>query len=255
MGQFFCVNTIAQLWIHLFNQQHIYQNSTTYTTAKSNSYLAKCCIFIGSSCKVNSFTTSVEKSTFFVDEKWLSKKSPFVVFQFLNKLWNISHCFLKSWNVWELGNVWRPSFSTWNRTADVCCTLLIKPLLLWRNFLQDKNEISLDLTWGQKVSNRGFSTKTTRVALSKCSKRWTCLSRTWLAKYTQLWTDANKLWDGTETMINFQVLKKTREKKLKTKHNRKYPIDGDFLLFWIFVPIFTTFTQKRSAELRFSVLE
>ena len=43
--------------------------------------------------------------------------------------------------------------------------------------------------------------------------------------------------------------------RLKTKHNRKYPIDGDFLLFWIFVPILMTFTQKRSAELGYSVLK
>ena len=42
---------------------------------------------------------------------------------------------------------------------------------------------------------------------------------------------------------------------LKTKHNKKYPIDGDFLLFWILAPILTTFTQKRSAELGYSVLE
>ena len=30
---------------------------------------------------------------------------------------------------------------------------------------------------------------------------------------------------------------------LKTKHNRKYPIDGDFLLFWIFTPILQCLTK------------
>ena len=34
-------------------------------------------------------------------------------------------------------------------------------------------------------------------------------------------------------------------KELKTKHNRKYPIDGDFLLFWIFAPIMYKFAISK----------
>ena len=65
---------------------------------------------------------------------------------------------------------------------------------------------------------------------------------------------------GNIFLISMRVLVRTGEISafkiiLKTKHDRKYPIDRDFLLFWIFAPILMTFTQKRSAELGYSVLE
>ena len=36
--------------------------------------------------------------------------------------------------------------------------------------------------------------------------------------------------------------------------DRKYPIDGNFLKFWIFTPILRTTTQKRPVELAYSSL-